>query len=170
MEYTGYYSSPLGSILMAADDEGLSGLWFEGQEYFGRGLGKEQVAAMSPILRMAGEWLDTYFSGKEPGFSVPLHTEGTPFQEEVWEILRSIPYGETITYGRIAEMIAGERGVSHMSSQAVGGAVGRNPVSIIIPCHRVIGSDGSLTGYAGGIWRKKSLLELERTGTLMEDP
>ena len=112
-------------------------------------------------LRMAKRWLDEYFAGIEPTVQVSLHLVGTDFQNEVWEILQTIPYGKTITYGEIAKQIAAKRGIARMSSQAVGGAVGHNPVSIIVPCHRVVGSNGSLTGYAGGIDKKVALLTLE---------
>ena len=108
-------------------------------------------------------WLDQYFSGKIPDFTPHIHLEGTPFQKEVWEILLTIPYGQTVTYKHIAQLIAKRRGLppNKMSAQAVGGAVGRNPIPIIVPCHRVIGTDGTLTGYAGGLWRKQWLLEHE---------
>lgn len=110
----------------------------------------------------AKRWLDIYFSGKEPDFSVPLHFTGTEFQNEVWELLLAIPYGQTTTYGELARRIAGKRGVKHMSAQAVGGAIGHNNISVIVPCHRVVGTNGSLTGYAGGIDKKVKLLELEK--------
>ena len=162
MQYISKYQSPLGKILLAADNRGLTGLWFEGQKYFARGLEKEHIEKDVPVFMQAKRWLTVYFSGEEPNFSVPLHLIGTTFQNAVWEILRSIPYGRTVTYGEIAGKIAAERGVPHMSAQAVGGAVGHNPISILIPCHRVVGSNGSLTGYAGGIDRKIRLLELEQ--------
>ena len=107
-------------------------------------------------------WLDLYFSGKEPDFCPPLDPDGTDFQKTVWSVLRTIPYGDTLTYGEVSKLVAAKLGRSFMSAQAVGGAVGRNPISIIVPCHRVIGADGSLTGYAGGLWRKEKLLRLER--------
>ncbi len=161
MQYISHYLSPIGGILLAADEEGLAGLWFEGQKYFARCLEKEHEEREIPLLKRAKSWLDIYFSGREPDFQVPLHLIGTAFQKQVWEILCSIPYGQTMTYGQIAERLGAERGNSHMSAQAVGGAVGRNGISIIVPCHRVVGADGSLTGYAGGIDRKKRLLALE---------
>lgn len=161
MQYTAVYQSPMGEILLAADEAGLTGLWFEGQKYYACGLGKEYRAGETPAIRDARHFLDVYFKGKEPDFMPPVHMTGTPFQIEVWEILRRIPYGETVTYGEIAKKLAGERGLSEMSARAVGGAVGRNRISVIIPCHRVVGSGGSLTGYAGGIDRKKKLLTLE---------
>ena len=161
MQYISYYTSPLGRILMAADDIGLTGLWFEGQRYFASQLDQEHEEREIPVFIQAKKWLDIYFSGKEPDFLVPLHLVGTDFQKEVWEILRGIPYGQTVTYGQIAKQLADQKGLKQMSAQAVGGAVGRNKISIIVPCHRVVGADGSLTGYAGGVERKWELLELE---------
>ena len=161
MQYISRYHSPMGGILLAGDGNGLTGLWFEGQKYFARHLDKEQEEREIPLFELAKGWLDVYFSGREPDFSVPLHLMGTAFQKEVWEILRSIPYGHTMTYGEIAKQLAEKRGLPHMSAQGVGGAVGRNPSSILVPCHRVVGADGSLTGYAGGIDKKGRLLKLE---------
>lgn len=162
MQYMMRYPSPLGEILLAADPMGLTGLWFEGQKYFGRGLDPEALEKETPVLRQAMRWLDIYFSGSEPDFFPPLHITGTDFQKRVWSVLRSVPYGHTITYGEIGKRIAEACGRTGMSPQAVGGAVGRNPVGIIIPCHRVVGADGCLTGYAGGVDKKIRLLELER--------
>lgn len=162
MHYINHYHSPLGTILLAADDTGLTGLWFEGQKYFAQGLDKETEEKEFSVFQTARRWLDVYFSGQAPDFQVPLHFQGTTFQKEVWEILLSIPYGETTTYGAIAKQLAAKRGLPHLSAQAVGSAVGHNKISIIVPCHRVIGADGSLTGYAGGIWRKEKLLALEQ--------
>ncbi|OUQ20104.1 6-O-methylguanine DNA methyltransferase [Lachnoclostridium sp. An14] len=162
MQYISHYSSPLGDILLAADQEGLTGLWFEGQKYFALYLDKEHEEKELPVFETAKQWLDLYFSGKNPKFQVPLHFTGTPFQNEVWEILSAIPYGQTTTYGEIAKKLAARRGLPHMSAQAVGGAVGHNEISIIVPCHRVVGTNGSLTGYAGGIDRKVKLLTLEQ--------
>ena len=161
MQYTTFYESPIGRMLLAADDAGLTGLWFEGQKYFARCLDRETEEKELPVFAEAKRWLDIYFSGKEPDFTPPLHFTGTDFQKEVWEILCAIPYGQTMTYGAIADRLAKKRGLSRMSAQAVGGAVGHNNLSIIVPCHRVVGSDGSLTGYAGGIERKTFLLNLE---------
>ena len=158
--YTSIYPSRLGDILLAADEIGLTGLWFFGQSYFADTLPAEQVAQETPILAQAKEWLDEYFSGKEPDFTPKLHPIGSPFRQEVWRILLQIPYGQTTTYGDLAKQIE-ERTGKKMSAQAIGGAVGHNPISIIIPCHRVVGSNGSLTGYAGGISKKIRLLELE---------
>ena len=162
MQYISHYASPVGNILLAADNTGLTGLWFEGQKYFALYLDKEHKEKEVPVFETAKRWLDIYFSGKEPDFQVPLHFTGTDFQNEVWEILYSIPYGNTMTYGEIAKKIAEKRGLKRMSAQAVGGAVGHNEISIIVPCHRVVGSNGSLTGYAGGIEKKAELLKLEK--------
>lgn len=164
MQYISHYTSPIGDILLAADDAGLTGLWFQGQKYFARGLEKEQEERNLPVFDQTKAWLDLYFSGKEPDFLPPLHLIGTDFQKQVWEILLAIPYGKTTTYGKIAGQIAQRRGLAHMSAQAVGGAVGHNPISIIVPCHRVLGTDGSLTGYAGGVDKKNHLLSLEKAG------
>ena len=161
MQYTSKYQSPLGPILLAGDDEGLTGLWFEGQKYYALYLDKENEEKETEILKDAKRWLDIYFSGKEPDFKIPLHFTGTDFLNEVWEILYQIPYGKTMTYGEIANILAKRKGLSRMSAQAVGGAVGHNEISIIVPCHRVVGSQGSLTGYAGGIDKKVALLKLE---------
>ena len=163
MQYTTTYHSPLGEILLAADEIGLTGLWFDGEKYYAWNLDENHEEKEVPVFQEAKRWLDIYFSGREPDFMPPMHMLGTAFQKEVWEILRTIPYGETTTYGGIAAKIAKKRGLPRMSAQAVGGAVGHNEVSIIIPCHRVVGTGGSLTGYAGGIEKKVALLELERT-------
>ncbi len=162
MEYISYYQSPIGKMLLAADEIGLTGVWFDKQKYFARSLGKEWEEKEQEVLRDTKKWFDIYFSGNEPKFSVPLHLIGTPFQMEVWEILLTIPYGKTMTYGEIAKKIAVRRGMERMSAQAVGGAVGQNPIGVIVPCHRVIGAKGSLTGYAGGIDKKIKLLQLEK--------
>ena len=161
MIYTQHYESPLGGILLAADDIGLTGLWFEGQKYFARTLDAVHREQETAVLSEARRWLDVYFGGQEPDFTPPLHPAGSAFQQEVWALLRQIPYGETTTYRALAEAVARKRGLRQMSAQAVGGAVGHNPISIIVPCHRVVGSDGSLTGYAGGLERKVQLLRLE---------
>lgn len=167
MQYISHYHSPLGDILLAADSAGLTGLWFEGQKYFALYLDKEHEEKELPVFEEAKRWLDIYFSGKNPDFQVPLHFTGTDFQNEVWEILYAIPYGQTTTYGEIAAQLAKKRGLPRMSAQAVGDAVGHNEISIIVPCHRVVGASGSLTGYAGGIEKKIELLRLE--GALRED-
>ena len=163
MPYTAHYASPLGGMLLAADDAGLTGLWFEGQTHFARGLNGTHEERALPLFDEVKRWLDQYFSGREPDFTPPLHLLGTAFEREVWAILRAVPYGKTTTYGEIAAQLARRRGLAHMSAQAVGGAVGRNPISVIVPCHRVLGADGSLTGYAGGLERKRRLLALEST-------
>lgn len=162
MQFIHRYHSPLGNILLAADDIGLTGLWFDGQKYYANNLAEEHQEQNTPVLEQTKEWLDIYFTGREPQFMPPIHMTGTPFQLAVWEILRRIPYGKTTTYGEIAKEIARQRGLPHMSAQAVGGAVGHNVISIIIPCHRVVGTNGSLTGYAGGIDKKVKLLTLEK--------
>ncbi len=156
------YFSPLGEILITADEVGLTGLWFDGEKNNADSLPAEHCEADTPILSDTKRWLDLYFAGLEPRFTPPLHTVGTPFRMAVWKILSEIPYGETVTYGDIAKRLAKDRGLSKLSAQAVGGAVGHNRISIIIPCHRVVGADGNLTGYAGGIERKIKLLELEQ--------
>lgn len=161
MTYTQPYHSPLGGMLLAADELGLTGLWFDGQKYFADALPREHVQRETAALAETKRWLDVYFSGKEPEFLPPLHPMGSPFRQAVWELLLQIPYGRTVTYGDLARQLAERQGLAHMSAQAVGGAVGHNHISILIPCHRVVGSDGSLTGYAGGIDRKIRLLELE---------
>lgn len=161
MQYISHYNSELGDILLLADDEGLAGLWFEGQKYYARGLEPGYIEKDTPVIKAAKNWLVRYFAGEKPDINVKLHLKGTDFQLSVWEELCRIPYGRTSTYGQIAEKLASEKGISHMSARAVGSAVGHNPISIFVPCHRVIGSDGSLTGYAGGIDRKKRLLALE---------
>ena len=161
--YTCTYKSKLGDILLAADAIGLTGLWVGGQKYFANTLPDETVSQEIPILTEAKSWLDMYFAGEEPKFTPALHLTGSPFRQAVWKILLQIPYGQTVTYGEIAQQLAAEQGISTMSAQAVGGAVGHNKISIIIPCHRVIGADGSLTGYAGGIDKKIALLKLEGT-------
>ena len=155
MLFLTHYASPLGPILLAADETGLTGLWFEGQKYFPSFLGVDYQEKETPVLTETVRWLDVYFSGKDPDILPPLHPQGSPFRQTVWDILLTIPRGQTMTYGEIARRL----GVH--SAQAVGGAVGHNPISILIPCHRVVGSDGNLTGYAGGFDRKTRLLQLE---------
>lgn len=161
MQYINHYQSPIGGILLAADTEGLTGLWLEGQKYYANQLDPEHEEKDMPVFEQTKKWLDIYFSGKEPDFFLPIHMIGSPFRLAVWEILREIPYGKVITYGDIAQKIAEQKGIPRMSAQAVGGAVGHNEISIIVPCHRVVGSNGSLTGYAGGIDKKVKLLTLE---------
>ena len=163
MTYLCHYASPLGGITIASGGAALTGLWFDGQKYFGSTLSGERQAKELPVFEETRRWLDAYFRGEKPDFTPPLSVETTPFRRAVWELLLTIPYGQTMTYGEIAAEIARRRGLSGMSAQAVGGAVGRNPISLIIPCHRVVGTGGSLTGYAGGIEKKVKLLELEHT-------
>lgn len=165
MIFIQHYDSPLGGILLAADEIGLVGLWFDGEKYFADHLPGEYTERETPILSETKRWLDVYFAGSEPDFTPPLHLIGSAFRRAVWGILLEIPYGETTTYGKIARQIAKKQGISRMSAQAVGGAVGHNEISIIIPCHRVVGTNGSLTGYAGGIHKKEKLLELEGVDT-----
>lgn len=159
MNYMCKYNSEIGNIIMVSDGENLTGLWFEGQKHF-LNLFEEYQEELE-IFSKAKEWLDIYFSGREPDFSIPVLFSGTEFRVKIWNMLKEIPYGEVITYGDIAKRLAKEKGIRKMSAQAVGSAVGHNPISIIVPCHRVIGNNNNLTGYAGGIDRKKRLLELE---------
>ena len=165
MTFIQHYDSPLGGILLAADEIGLTGLWFDGQKYFARGLSPEREERELPVLLEAKRWLDIYFTGKEPDFLPPLHSIGSAFRQLVWELLLQVPYGKTTTYGEIARRLAEKQKLPRMSAQAIGGAVGHNEISIIIPCHRVVGTNGSLTGYAGGIERKIVLLCLEGADT-----
>ena len=162
MDYTWHYDSPLGGITLASDGEALVGLWFDGQKYFAGTLEKEHEERFLPVFDDACRWLDIYFSGTVPDFTPRLKMRVSPFRKRVLEILLTIPFGHTITYGEIATMIASENGQKPMSAQAVGGAVGHNPIALIIPCHRVVGAGGSLTGYAGGIDKKMRLLQMER--------
>ena len=160
MTYIESYHSPLGDITLASDGEALTGLWFDGQKYFDSTLPAETKQGDLSAFAQAKRWLDSYFAGEQPDFTPPLRWAATPFRRAVWEILLTIPYGQTMTYGQIAAQLADRMG-RPQSAQAVGGAVGHNPISLIVPCHRVVGADGSLTGYAGGIDRKVRLLELE---------
>ncbi len=162
MVYTYHYSSPLGGITAASDGEAVMGLWFDGQKYFADILPQKYEEKDLPVFQELKRWLDIYFSGKAPDFTPPLLINTTPFRKAVWEIMLTIPYGHTMTYAEIAAKIAEQRGIERMSAQAVGGAVGHNSISIIVPCHRVVGSDGNLTGYAGGIDKKVKLLTLEQ--------
>lgn len=162
MDYIQKYKSPLGDITLASDGTYLTGLWFDGQKYDRSNLSETQEKKKWKIFDETCRWLDIYFSGQEPDFTPAIRMQGTAFRKYVWKILLTIPYGKTMTYGEIAAEIARQQGIARMSAQAVGGAVGHNPISIIIPCHRVIGADGSLTGYAGGIDKKIKLLELEK--------
>lgn len=161
MQYITHYLSPLGDLLLAADEMGLIGVWFADQKYYASSLEKEYVEIEILLFNQVKHWLDLYFSGKNPSFTLPLHMIGTPFQKEVWNMLCTVPYGKTITYGELAKQIAQKKGLSHMSAQAIGRAVGKNPISIVVPCHRVVGAKGTLTGYAAGIEKKEELLKLE---------
>ena len=164
MTYTASYASPLGEALLASDGSALTGLWFAGQKYFAAGLAEDvREESDLPVFEAVRAWLDAYFAGEEPGPLPPVAFAGTPFQHMVWEELLRIPRGETCTYGDLAQHI-GERRGAPTSARAVGTAVGRNPVSVIVPCHRVLGASGALTGYAGGVWRKRALLALEQRG------
>lgn len=164
MIYTTKIPSPVGNLTLASDGEHLIGVWIDGQKYFARTIAEEtQENNQIPIFLQTIDWLNRYFSGKRPSIhELSLRPAGSQFRQAVWKILCEIPYGEVTTYGAIAQKIAASRGLANMSAQAVGGAVGHNPISIIIPCHRVIGSNGSLTGYAGGLDLKKKLLEMEK--------
>lgn len=157
MDYIAEYTSPIGEILLASDGENLIGLWFENQKYFKGTLSSEYEKKALPIFENVFSWLDRYFNGEKPEINFPLKPRGSTFRQRVWKRLAEVPYGETITYGEIAKAITGNR----RSAQAVGGAVGHNPISIIIPCHRAVGANGKLTGYAGGIDKKIYLLNLE---------
>ncbi|WP_104722229.1 methylated-DNA--[protein]-cysteine S-methyltransferase [Helicobacter mesocricetorum] len=164
--YQSICDSPIGKITLACDNkENLVGLWLEGQKYFGNTLkGKRVMNDELKIFKKTKKWLERYFRGKKPKISeLPLTPIGSAFQQNIWQTLCMIPYGEVCTYGDIAKELAHQRGIAKMSAQAVGNAVGRNPISLIIPCHRVIGSNGKLTGYAGGLERKEWLLDLERS-------
>jgi methylated-DNA-[protein]-cysteine S-methyltransferase len=163
MKYIEKYNSPLGKITLVSDGEFLTELAFDGQKYFDIEVPADAVVKSLPIFEEASRWLDLYFRGQEADFMPPLAMSGSDFRMKVWAILKNIPYGEVITYGEISKQVAEKRGITRMSAQAVGGAVGHNPVSIIVPCHRVVGQNGNLTGYAGGIDRKIELLKIERS-------
>lgn len=161
--YTTRYHSPIGAVLLAERAGELVGIWLEGQKYFIDSLrGEVRENKNSPVLRRTEQWLDRYFAGEKPAIlELPLAPAGSDFRRAVWQVLCEIPYGETTTYGEISRKIVARRGLARMSAQAVGGAVGHNPISIVIPCHRVVGSNGSLTGYAGGLQKKIALLTHE---------
>lgn len=180
VQYVKEYCSPIGVFTLASNGEHLTGLWLKDQKYFGATLMNNEIdtkgkigkigeidelgdsANNLPLFHLVEQWLEAYFQGKQPELSLPLAPKGSPFRQDVWDILCQIPYGEVITYGEIAKKMAQKLGKETMSAQAIGGAVGHNPISIIIPCHRVVGANGSLTGYAGGIENKIKLLELEQ--------
>ena len=163
MYYKTFYNSPLGQMTLVSDGKNLTGLWIDGQKYFESTLyGRVEEKEDLPVFRQTKMWLDRYFQGARPDIAeLSLAPKGGEFRQAVWKILRGIPYGQVITYGDIAKQIARERGLAKMSSQAVGQAVGHNPISVIIPCHRVVGANGNLTGYAGGIHLKIKLLAHE---------
>lgn len=161
MDYICNIPSPVGLLTLSSDGQALTGLWLEGQKYFAATLGGAAESRPLPIFEEAQEWLQQYFSGKQPECTLPLAPKGSPFRKAVWDILLAIPYGQVMTYGEIAARLNERADAAHTSPRAVGGAVGHNPISILIPCHRVVGSGGSLTGYAGGIEKKIQLLKLE---------
>nr|WP_072419291.1 MULTISPECIES: methylated-DNA--[protein]-cysteine S-methyltransferase [unclassified Ruminococcus] len=162
MSYINHYHSPLGNTTLASDGDTLTGLWFDGQKYFPHNLLSESTKAELPIFTQTCKWLDIYISGRIPDFTPPINLNTTPFRKAVYDILLTIPYGQVKTYGEIAHILTEQKGIQRMSAQAIGCAVGHNPISIIIPCHRVVGANGSLTGYAGGLDKKTALLKLER--------
>ena len=169
MHYLSHYESPLGAMTMASDGEHLTGLWFDGQKHDRSTINDEAALEPDlPVFTRTAEWLDTYFGGTDPGFTPPISVEGSDFKRMVTSIMLSIPFGANSTYARIAAEVARRTGRKQMSAQAVGGAVGRNPIVLIVPCHRVVASDGSLRGYAGGVDRKEWLLE--REGVNMSGP
>ncbi|MDR1144502.1 MAG: methylated-DNA--[protein]-cysteine S-methyltransferase [Spirochaetaceae bacterium] len=161
MEYIQKIKSPVGTFTVSSDGKNICGLWIEGQKYFAKTLGNDVLEQNLPVFENVRKWLDIYFSGRKPGFMPPLMPKGSPFQKSIWNNLCKIPYGKTTTYGELAEQFELESKGRHMSARAVGGAVGHNPISVLIPCHRVIGKNGNLTGYAGGIAVKTKLLQLE---------
>lgn len=160
MEYTREIASPVGKLLLSSDGESLTGLWIMGQKYFGATLDRDTEEKELPVFTETSQWLDSYFAGRRPDFCPPLAPKGSQFRQRVWRLLLEIPYGRLTTYGEIAVRLS-ESPDKPMSAQAVGGAVGHNPISIIIPCHRVVGAGGSLTGYAAGVAVKERLLRLE---------
>lgn len=159
------YMSPLGEMVLTSADGKLNGLWFAGQKYFGSTLQGDEAEAEDSVIIQTKDWLDRYFAGEEPGERPPLAISGSPMRQAVMKIMLGIPYGHTMTYGQIAEEAARMLGKERMSAQAAGGAVGHNPISILVPCHRVVGAKGQLTGYAGGLERKQALLALEGSST-----
>lgn len=165
MQYFDFYASPLSKMMLASNGEKLTGLWFNDQKYFSAALADDAQQHSLPIFAETKKWLDIYFSGRQPDFTPPLELNGSPFRLAVWDLLLQIPYGSTVTYKDLAVKIAALQNKKAMSAQAIGGAVGHNPISIIVPCHRVTGTNGSLTGYAGGLDKKLALLKLEGLDT-----
>ena len=165
MDYYRTITSPLGDILLASDGSALTGLWFADSVTCPKNAGSGMQETELPVFEQTEEWLRIYFSGQDPRFRPKLSPHGTPFQMRVWSLLEAVPYGTTSTYGELSRTLAQQMNRSRMSAQAVGNAVKHNPISLILPCHRIIGSDGSLTGYAGGIERKRALLALEHALT-----
>ncbi len=161
-------ASPLGALTLASDGEALTGLWFDGQRWYAEGLTGYEPEKELPVFQQTEAWLAAYFEGRDPGFTPPLHLEGSAFRQRVWAQLKKIPYGQTVTYGEIADALALESG-HRPAPRAVGGAVGHNPVSLIVPCHRVLGAGGRLTGYAGGLERKLALLRLEGAADFLQN-
>ena len=161
VDHVHHYQSPLGGITLVSDGTALVGLWFDEQRFPAVPLSPDRTERPLPVFEQAVRWLDLYFSGRDPGFVPPVALRTTEFRQSVCSIMLAIPYGRTMTYGKIAEIVARQKGVPRMSAQAVGGAVGHNPVSLIVPCHRVIGAGGALVGYGGGLDRKSALLALE---------
>lgn len=161
MNYLYQYQSKLGKLAIASDGKSITGLWMDGQKYFASTADSEWVEKKLPVFELASQWLDCYFAARKPDIKLPLNPKGSPFRQAVWKLLCEIPYGEVTTYGELAKKIAAQTGKEKMSAQAIGGAVGHNPISIIIPCHRVVGANGSLTGYAGGLQKKMDLLAIE---------
>lgn len=162
MDYIHHYQSPLGNITMASDGQALIGLWFDKQKYFADTIYKNAPEKFLPVFDKTDKWLDIYFKGTAPDFTPPLNMRTTSFRKEVWKIMLTIPFGKTITYGQIASIIATQKDCHKMSAQAVGNAVAHNAISLIIPCHRVLGANGKLTGYAAGLNKKIQLLKLEK--------
>lgn len=160
MDYLNAFDSPVGRITVASDGQAVVGLWLEGQKYFAATLREPKERPDVPVLQEARAWLQRYFEGRDPGPVPPMAPRGTAFQQRVWALLLQVPYGQLTTYGQLARQLEAQEG-RRCSARAVGSAVGRNPASIIVPCHRVVGSTGSLTGYAGGVDKKIALLRLE---------
>ncbi len=161
MDYIRHIGSPLGPLTLASDGESLTGLWFDGQKHYGMTLAEEREEKDLRVFRETEAWLRLYFSGEAPDFTPPLLLRGTDFRRRIWQLLLAVPYGETVSYGELARRAAGDVPAAFRCARAVGGAVGRNPISILVPCHRVLAADGSLCGYAGGAERKRALLRLE---------